>query len=157
APQRDPLAARREPIERCRRPLAGAGGIRQLDLRAFARSDELGDAAVEHAARLGGRDAAFVGAGAALGERGEVERGDRRLETRDLLAELLRALGRGRLQRERAEALAHLVLEVACAIDLDADTRELQLRAVPAALEAPETCRLLDQLAPLDGLRVEHR
>ena len=37
------------------------------------------------------------------------------------------------------------------------DARELQLGAVPAALEAAETGRLLDQLAPLGRLRVEHR
>ena len=37
------------------------------------------------------------------------------------------------------------------------DARELQLGAVAAALEAAEPGRLLDQLAPLRRLRVEHR
>ena len=50
----------------------------------------------------------------------------------------------------------HLVLEVARALDLDGDARELQLGPVPAALEAPEAGRLLDELAPLRRLRVEH-
>ena len=70
--------------------------------------------------------------------------------------ELLGALGRGRLQRERTQALAHLVLEVAGPVDLNGDARELQLGAMLAALEAPEAGRLLDQLAPLGRLRVEH-
>ena len=76
---------------------------------------------------------------------------------RDLDAELLGALGRGRLQRERTEALAHLVLEVARALDLSRDAGELELGAVAAALETAEPRGLLDELAPLGRLRREHR
>ena len=92
----------------------------------------------------------------ALGQPAEVERRDRRLQAGDLLAQLLGALGSGRLQRERPQALAHLVLEVARTLDLRCHTRELQLGPVPAALEAAEAGRLLDELAPLGRLGVEH-
>ena len=72
-----------------------------------------------------------------------------------LAAQLLGALGRGRLQRERAETLLHLRLDVACALDLDRDARELQLGAMLAPLEPPEPRRLLEQLAPFLRLRAE--
>ena len=68
---------------------------------------------------------------------------------RDLVGELLGPLGGGRLQRERPQALAHLLLDVASALDLRRDTRELQLGAVPAALELAEAGGFLDQRAPL--------
>ena len=51
----------------------------------------------------------------------------------------------------------HLVLEVAGALDLDRDPRELELGPVPAQLEAAEPGSLLDERAPLGGLRAEHR
>ena len=95
--------------------------------------------------------------GATLGEPREVERRDRSLQPRDLDPELLGPLGCGRLERERPQPLLDLVLEVARTLDLNRDARELQLGAVPAALEAAEPGRLLDQLAPLCRLRVEHR
>ena len=69
--------------------------------------------------------------------------------------ELLRALGRGRLQRQRAQPLAHLVLDVARPLDLRRDARELQLGAVPAPLELAEAGRLLDERAPILGPRGE--
>ena len=52
--------------------------------------------------------------------------------SRDLAAQLLGPLGRGRLERERAQPLAHLVLEVARPLDLRRDAGELQLGAVAA-------------------------
>ena len=157
APEREPLAAAAQPVERGRRLLARAGRVGQLLLGALALGDQRGDALVERAPLLDARRAPQLCLGAPLGEAREVERRDRRLQASDLDPELLRALGRGRLQRERAQALAHLVLEVARALDLHRDPRELQLGAVAAALEAAETGRLLDQLAPLGRLRVEHR
>ena len=62
-------------------------------------------------------------------------------------AELLGALGRRRLERERPQPLPHLVLDVPRALDLDRDPRELELGAMPPALEAAEPRRLLEQLA----------
>ena len=70
----------------------------------------------------------------------------------DLAAQLLGPLGRGRLERERPQPLLDLGLEVAGALDVGRDPRELQLGTVPAALEAAETGGLLDELAPLLGL-----
>ena len=99
----------------------------------------------------------LLGLGPALVRSGEVELGDPRAQPRDLAGELLGPLGGGRLQRERAQPLAHLRLDVARALDLDRDPRELQLRAVAAPLELAEPGRLLDQLAALLGLRGEHR
>ena len=83
----------------------------------------------------------------------EIELRDPRVQRRDLECELLRALGRGRLQRERTQALSHLLLDVARALDLESDTRQLQLRAVPSALELPEPGGLLDERAPVLRLR----
>src|SRR5581483_5574599 len=82
-------------------------------------------------------------------ERGEIELCDTRAQLGELAPKLLRALGRRRLQRERAQPLAHLGLEVARALDLDGDARELELGAVLARLEAAEAGSLLDEGAPL--------
>jgi len=57
----------------------------------------------------------------------------------NLAAQLLGALGRGGLQRERPQPLLDLVLEVACALDLDGHPRELQLGPVPSRLEAADS------------------
>ena len=70
-------------------------------------------------------------------------------------AELLGALGSRGLERERPEPLAHFLLDVARALDLRRDARELQLRAVPARLELAEPRRLLQEHAPLGRLRPE--
>ena len=53
-------------------------------------------------------------------------------------AQLLGALGRRRLQRERTQPLPHLLLDVPRALDLHRDPRELQLGPMPAPLELPE-------------------
>ena len=60
-------------------------------------------------------------------------------------------------ERERAQPLAHLLLDVLRALDLDADARELQLGAMLAALELAEPGGLLDEMAPVLRLRGEHR
>ena len=73
----------------------------------------------------------------------------------DLDRELLGALGRGRLERQRAQALAHLGLDVARALDLDRDARELELGAMLASLELAQTGRLLDERPPILRLRGE--
>src|SRR5205085_1784524 len=60
------------------------------------------------------------------------------------------------LERERAQALAHLRLEIARALDLRRDAGELQLGAVAAELEPPEPGSLFDERAPLRRLRAQH-
>ena len=87
----------------------------------------------------------------------EVELRDARAQAGDLHRELLRPLGRSRLQRERPEPLANLCLDVAGALDLERDPRELQLGAMAASLEASEPGRFLDQRAALGRLRRENR
>src|SRR5204863_42209 len=78
----------------------------------------------------------------------EIELRDARPQARDLDRELLGALGRGRLERERPEPLLDLRLDVTGALDLDRDPRELELGAMAARLEAAEPRRLLDQPPP---------
>ena len=104
-----------------------------------------------------GRGLALLGRCPARVDGSEVELGDPRTQTRDLVRELLGPLGRGRLQRERTQPLAHLGLDVAGALDLDSDPVQLQLGAMLPPLELAETGRLLDQLAPLLRLRGQHR
>ena len=155
--QHDALAAAPEPIQRRGCSLTCACGVGQLLLGRLALGDQGRDLLVEGPSLRGSGDAPPLGLGASLREAGEIERRDRGLQPSDLDAELLCPLRRCRLQRERPQPLLHLVLEVAGALDLDRHACELQLRAVAAALEAPEPGRLLDQLAPLLRLRVEHR
>src|SRR5581483_3265739 len=83
-----------------------------------------------------------------LVERREIDLGDARAQLGELAAQLLGALRRRSLQRERTQALLHLCLEVARALDLG---------AVPARLEAAEPGSLLDQRAALLRLRREDR
>ena len=82
---------------------------------------------------------------------------DPRPQARELDHELLRAFRRRRLERERPEPLPNLRLDVAGALDLDGDTRELELGAVTAGLEAAEAGSLLDQRTPLGRPRREDR
>src|SRR5205085_2277054 len=85
----------------------------------------------------------------------QVELSEARPQPGDLAAELLGPLGRGRLQREGPQPRLHLGLEVAGALDLDPDPRELQLGPMAPALELAEAGRVLDQRAPLLGLARE--
>ena len=147
-----------QPVERLHRLLAPAGGVGELLLGAAA----LGEHGVEPLLGRAPRrappprrrsPAAASRSSSAARSSSAIRARSRAIST----AELLRPLGRGRLQRERPQALAHLVLEVARALDLDRDARELQLGAVAARLEAPEPGRLLDQRAPLLRPRREDR
>ena len=79
----------------------------------------------------------------------EIERRQARTDAADLLAELFRSLGCARLERERTQTLLHLALEVARALDLLRDARELQLRSVAATLEPAQARRFLDERTPL--------
>jgi hypothetical protein len=67
----------------------------------------------------------------------------------------LRARGSGCLQRQRAQSLPHLVLEVAGPLDLDLHPTQLQLGPVSPILELAEPRGLLDQRTALGGLRGE--
>ena len=131
AAQDDALAAAAQPVERGGRLLARTGRIGELLLGPLALGDQSGNPLVERATLGSGLDAARLGLAAALGEAREVERRDRGLQRGDLDAELLRPLGRRRLQRQRPQTLLHLVLEVACALDLQ--RRRARASARPGA------------------------
>ena len=65
------------------------------------------------------------------GSRGQLRQVERRepgTDAADLHAELLGALGGARLRRERPQPLLDLTLEIAGALHLLRDSRELQLR-----------------------------
>ena len=70
--------------------------------------------------------------------------------------ERLGALGGRGLQLERLETRAQLALDVAGALEIGGDARELRLGALPAALELAEPRGLLDEPAALVGPRQQH-
>ncbi len=157
AAQREALASAPQAVQSRRCLLARARRVGQLLLGALALGNERGNLLVERVALGRGRRAPPFRLGAPLREPRQVKRRDRGLNLSDLDAELLGALGGGRLQRKRTQPLLDLVLEIARTVDLDANPGELQLGAMAPALEAAEPGRLLDQLAALGRLRVEHR
>src|SRR5439155_22768612 len=103
APQREPLARAAQAVERRRRLLARAGGVRQLLLGLRALREQRLEPLVEPPPLERDREPALLRGRAALLRGREVERGDGRAQAGDLSRELLGALGRGRLQRERAQ------------------------------------------------------
>ena len=127
----------------------------ELLLGAMTHFEEAGQGAVAALALELGGGLALLHLRKLLLDALELGRGDAGAEAIELDAELLRPLGGGRLQRQGAQALAHLVLEIAGALGLDLDARELELRSVAAPLELPEAGGLLDERASLCGLRGE--
>ena len=156
ATHHDALRACLQLVQRRGRPLAAAGGVGELLLGLRTRCEQRLQLRVELLPRRELCRALLLRRRAMRAEAGEIERGDRGLHTCDLLRKLRGAFGRGRLERERAQALLHLVLEIAGALDLDRDSRKLELGPVPAQLEAAETGCLLDERAPFGRLRAEH-
>src|SRR5439155_6583398 len=88
-------------------------------------------------------------------ELGGVDGRDTRAQPGNLVRQLLRALRRRRLQCERPQPFCDLLLEISRTLRLHRDARELELRPVAAALEAPETRRVLHERAPVYGPRRE--
>ena len=156
APKLEPLAAALEPVERRNRGLATSGRVGELVLGACPVREQRFEPRLRAAPRESRSVAPLLGLTLPAPRVGEVELRDTRPDSRDLDCELLRALGGRRLERQRAQPLSHLLLDVAGALDLNRDSRELQLRAMPAALELPEPRRLLDERAAILGLRREH-
>ena len=153
AAQLEPLARAAQPVERRGRLLATAGGVGELLLGAAPLFEQRLELLVGVLARKDGRRAPALAVFEPLAQLREIELCDTRSQRRDLPAQLLGALGRGRLERERPQPLLHLGFDVTRALDLDRDARELQLGAMLAALEASEPGRLLEQRAPLLRLR----
>src|SRR5262249_48074000 len=152
APQTDALARAAQPVQRGSRLLASARRVGELFLCLRALLQERLDLLVDPPARELCSRPALRALRQSLLERPEIELCDARMQGGDLAAQLLGALGGGCLQRERAQTLAHLVLDVSRARDLCRDTRELQLSAMLAPLEAAEARSLLDEVPPLLGM-----
>ena len=153
----EPLARAPQPVERRSCTFASAGRLGQRLLRPTALRQQAFE-------RFLGRPPLGRVAGPAArclldlrSERQHVERRDPGAQAGDLDAELLGALGGGRLQRQRPQPLRHLGLDVASPLDLRRHPCELQLRAVTPPLELPEARRLLDECPPLLGLRGQDR
>src|SRR6185436_6054630 len=141
---------------RLHRRLAAAGGVGELLLGGVALGEERRQLLLRAPAAQPGGGLPLLRLGTPRLRPAQVELCDAGAQADDLVGELLRALGGRRLQRERAQPLPHLRLDVARALDLDPDAVQLQLRAVLPPLELPEPGRLLDELAPLLRLRREH-
>ena len=159
-----------EPLDQCRRrlhpelesfdaplqPVAGrngrlatARGVRELLLGASTIRQHSLEPPLRPSLRERHRVAPLHRLRAPRAGRGQIELGDARAETGDLTTELLGALCSRRLERERPQPLAHFVLDVAGALDLERHASQLQLGAMSPPLELPEPCRLLDERAPI--------
>ena len=162
-PLRQRLAARGQALGGRRQRDAVRGRLlllaqdgRQLRLRLRAARRDLGQArrrGVALVARRGQLALALAARAARLGQRG-CEQAQARLG--DLAPERLGALGRGRLQLERAQAGPQLALDVAGALEVGRDARELGLGALPPPLELAQPCGLLDEAAALVRPRQQH-
>jgi len=155
-PQLQSFARASQAIESGGRLLPAAGGVGELLFCTAALLEQGVQLLVGVLAREDCRRAPALSVFEPLAKAGEVELGHAGTERRDLSAELLCAFGRGGLQRERPQPLLHLGLDVAGPLDLDRNSRELELCPVLAALEAPEPGGLLEQRAALLGLRAEN-
>jgi len=156
-PQSEPLGRAPQPVQDLHRLFALPRGVGELLLRSAALGEDSVELLLRGATCEPRCALALVGVRDPLVERDEVELCDARAQLRELAAQLLGALGRRRLEREGTQPLLDLVLEVARAIDLRGDPRELQLGAMPARLEAAEPGGLLDEGAPLLRLRRKDR
>ena len=158
APQAEPLGRAAQPVEHLHRLLALAGRVGELLLGAAA----LGEHAPRASPRRRGARAPRPSCArrprraARRASRGRARR-SARAAARSRRAASRRARPRSPAARAGAAACLHLLLEVARALDLRRDARELQLGAVAARLEAAEAGGLLDQRAPLLRLRGEDR
>ena len=155
-PQLEALDPPLQPIPGRHCSLAAPGRVGELLLGARTIGEQAFESPLRTAPRERGGVAAPLGLGSARLGVVEVELRDPRLDACDLDRELLRSLGRRRLERKRPQALAHLLLDVSRTLDLQRDPRELQLCAVPAPLELPEPGGFLHECPAVLRLRREH-
>ncbi len=153
---REALSGALQSVEGSDGRLPGARRVGELDLRALALREDGGEPLLCGSSREGRGGPALLRLGPPALEHGQIQPGDARPQARDLVGELLGTLGRRRLERQRAQPLAHLLLDVPRALGLRSDTGKLELGAVTPALELAEAGRLLDKGAPVLRLRGEH-
>src|SRR5581483_11701505 len=151
AAHRDALCGTAQAVQLLHHELARARCVRELLLRLPALGEDRLQPLVGAALRERGCGTPLACSRETVVERREIELGDARAQLRQLSAQPLGALRRRRLERQRTQALLHLGLEIARALDLDGDPRQLELGAMAPGLEAPEAGRLLDERAPLLG------
>ncbi len=156
APVLEALRRALQPIEARRRLLAAPGRADELALDAVALGQERFELFARPVAGQARCLTPLVGVRTPVLDLLELELGDPRFDRADLSTQLFGPLSRSRLERKRAQALLDLGLEVARPLDVLRHPGELQLGAVPAPLEAAEPGGLLDELAPLLGLRAEN-
>ena len=156
-PDCEPLTGALEAIERADRGLARASGVRQLDLGTLAVAEDGREPLLRRATGERRGAPALLRLDAALVERGEVEPGDPGPKGDDLAGQLLRALGRRRLQGKGPQPLPDLLFDVAGAFDLDGDASKLELGPMTSTLELSETGSLFDERASVLRLRREDR
>ena len=156
AAEGETLARPLEPVQRADRRLARAGGVGELDLGALTLGENGLEPLLRRPPGERGRGATLLRLRPASLEGLEVEPGDARAQRCDLEPQLLRALGSGRLERQRPEPLAHLLLDVPRPLGLSGDPGELELRPVTTALELSEAGRLLDEGTAVGRPRREH-
>ena len=149
AAQREPLGGALQPVEGSERGLALARGVGELLLGLLPLLQQRGQLLVGAAAGDRGGVPALLGFGATVGDGCEVELRDTGAQAGDLDRELLGALRRGRLQRERPQPLANLLLDVPRPLHLGRDTGELELGPVPAPLELAQPGGFLDERAAI--------
>ena len=151
----EPLGSALQPVEGGGRLLATTRGPDELALDAVPLHEQAFELLRGAVAGERGRLAAFAGLCPDILNTSQLELCDPCTNRADLDSQPLRPLSGSGLQRERPEPLLDLVLEVARALDVDRHTRELQLRPVPAPLEAPQPGGLFDKEPALLGLRAE--
>ncbi len=117
----EPLGRTAEAVQHLHRLLALPCSVGELLFRTSALLEHGLELLLRRAPRHQRRGTPAAGFVEALVERLEIELGDACPQLRELAAQLLRALGGGRLQRKRTQPLLHLVFEVARALDLHAD------------------------------------
>src|SRR3954447_26566822 len=149
APPLEPLRRAPQAVQRGGGALAATRRPGELLLHAVALLEQALEPFLDPPARERGGRPALVGLPHALLDRSEVELREPCPQARDLAAQLLRPVGRARLERERAQPRLDLGLEVARAFDLNLNAGKLQLGAMTPLLELPEACRILQQHAPL--------
>jgi hypothetical protein len=155
APEIKSLDRAPQPVQGCRRLLVPPGRLGELFLGAAPLFKHPRQALVAMLTLQLRLRPMFLDLGETRLDPLELRGGDSPEQAVDLADELLGALRRRRLERERPQTFAHLLLDVAGALDLELDAGELELGAVAALLEGAETGGFLDEGAPLGRLRAQ--